>query len=72
MDANKLWAEIKRHGDTQGTLAQSMGITRATLSNKMSEKNTASFTQPEISFIKERYGLTPEEVNDIFFNEKVS
>lgn len=72
MNVNKLWAEIKKNGDTQGELAKMMGVTRATLSNKMSEKNKASFTQPEISFIKERYNLSPEEVDAIFFDEKVS
>lgn len=72
MNTAELWSKIKKIGDNQGTLAEAMGMTRATLSAKMNEKNKASFSQPEICFIKERYNLTPEEVDLIFFATEVS
>lgn len=67
MNKNELWAMIKRHGDTQGELAESLGISRATLSKKMNEKGNSSFTQPEIAHIKERYKLSAEDISNIFF-----
>ena len=48
------------------------GKSRTTLSNKMNETNGAEFTQGEIAKIKERYNVTTEEVDEIFFTTKVS
>lgn len=59
------------YGDTGGTLAEYLGITRATLSAKMNENN-AVFTQKEILAIKERYSLSPEQIDLIFFKKIVS
>ena len=39
---------------------------------KLNEKDGAEFTQGEIKALKERYNLTPEEVDAIFFARKVS
>ena len=52
------------HGDTQRSLAEALEIAELTLSKKLNEKN--EFTQSEIKAIKNRYSLTPEEVDDIF------
>lgn len=67
MNKKKLKAAIAEHGETQKILAEALGISRVTLCRKMSEKAEAVFTQPEMSFIKKRYGLTDEAVSAIFF-----
>ena len=72
MNKKLLEARMKLHGDIGKTLAMHIGIARTTLSNKMNETNGAEFTQREISKIKERYSLTAEEVDEIFFASKVS
>lgn len=71
---NKIELEImmKRHGDTQSILADAIGISRVRLNAKINETNGASFTQPEISAIKERYNLSDSDINAIFFEKKVS
>jgi len=72
MDINKLKSKMALHGDTGGDLAGYLSISRSTLSSKMNETNGSEFTQNEILKIKERYSLTSEEVDEIFFNKKVS
>lgn len=71
---NKLELEIimKRYGDTQSRLAEAIGISRVRLNAKINETNGASFTQPEISAIKERYNLSDTDINSIFFERNVS
>jgi hypothetical protein len=59
-------------GDTQGTLAEAIGMTPPRLSSKITEWNGAEFTQSEIKIIKERYNLTNDEVDAIFFADDVS
>lgn len=59
------------NNDTNKTLAEFLDISEASLSNKINEKGT-EFKQGEIAAIKDRYHLTAEQVDDIFFNEKVS
>ncbi len=72
LNKKELEAEMKRHGDTGGTLAEYLGIARGTFSAKLNETNGAEFTQGEIAKIKERYSLDAESIVVIFFNEKVS
>lgn len=72
LNKKELEAEMKRFGDTGGTLANFLGIARGTFSAKLNETNGAEFTQGEIAKIKERYSLSPESVIIIFFNQKVS
>lgn len=60
-----------KNGDTQAALAEAMGISLSRLNAKINN-NGAEFKQAEILFIKKRYKLTAKEVNEIFFNEKVS
>ena len=59
------------NGDTNAILAGVIGISPQTFSAKINE-NGGEFTQSEITKIRERYNLSPEEVDDIFFKEKVS
>lgn len=72
MNKNKLESIMKLHGDNGNSLSVYLGMARCTFSAKLNETNGAEFTQGEISAIKEKYNLTPEEVVEIFFNEKVS
>ena len=72
MNKNELEAMMKRHGDTGGDLAAYLGIHRSTFSAKLNETSGAEFTQGEIAMIKTRYLLSPDEVDAIFFAEKVS
>ena len=72
INKRELEAEMKRHGDTGGSLALFLGIARSTFSAKLNETNGAEFTQGEIARIKERYSLDPDSVINIFFAEKVS
>lgn len=71
MNTNKLRAKMALHGDTGGTLSDALGISQQRFSMKINDNN-AEFTQSEIQMIKNRYNLTPEEVDEIFFNIKVS
>lgn len=72
MNSNKLRAVMVLNGDTGGMLAKVLGISHTRFSAKLNERNGAEFTQSEIQAIKERYGLTAEQIDDIFFNIKVS
>lgn len=54
------------HGDTNKDLANYLEITEVSVSNKINENGT-EFKQGEIAKIKEKYGLTMEQVESIFF-----
>lgn len=54
------------HGDTNRDLANYLGISEQSVSNKINENGT-EFKQGEISRIKERYNLSSEQVDSIFF-----
>lgn len=71
MDEKLLRSAMVKHGDTQSDLAEAMGISLSRLNAKINN-NGAEFKQTEIMFIKQRYKLTAKEVNEIFFNPKVS
>lgn len=72
MNSNKLLGVIKAYGDRQVDLADAIGISRVSLSAKIHERNGATFTQPEILKIKQRYSLSCDEIDAIFFNDCVS
>lgn len=72
MNKNKLESIMKLHGDTGGSLSEYIGVSRQRFSCKKNEKNGAEFTQTEITLIKQKYSLTPREVDEIFFESKVS
>lgn len=67
VNANLLKSKIVLHGETMATLADYLGISRQTLTLKMSGAN--DFTQSEIKQIILKYDLTLEETNAIFFGE---
>ena len=60
------------HKDTNVTLGKALDIAYQTVSAKLNNTNGAEFTQGEITILKERYSLTPEEIDKIFFNNEVS
>lgn len=66
MNSNILKSKIKLNEDTQENLAEYLGITNSTLSFKINGKN--DFLRAEIQLIKQRYNLTPQEIDQIFFN----
>lgn len=68
MNKNLLLSVIVGHGETQKILAEALGISRVTLSRKLSEQHNASFSLPEIAYIRKRYALSDACVMSIFFN----
>ena len=64
MDKARFNSVMVLHGDTQGSLAQALEMAQETLSRKLNEQG--EFSQSEIKAIKNRYNLTPEEVDAIF------
>ena len=56
-------------GDNFTDLAKYIGISYQALSKKLN--GHVDFKRVEIALIKNRYNLTPEEVDFIFFNEEV-
>ena len=67
MKKNLLEAQMKIHGDRQEDLAKAIGVSLNTFSMKLNGRNDRGFTGTEIQKIKERYNLTAEEVDEIFF-----
>lgn len=57
--------------DTNKKLAEFLNCSEQTVCNKINENGT-EFKQGEIAMIIKRYNLTPEQITDIFFTEKVS
>ena len=68
MDRARFKSVMVLHGDTQRTLAEALEMAELTLSKKLNEKN--EFTQSEIKAIKNRYNLTPDEVDAIFLKNE--
>lgn len=63
---------MKKHGDTGIILSEYLGISRTTFSAKLNEYKGYDFTQEEIGMIKDKYELSPEELDAIFFSRDVS
>ena len=59
------------YGDTNRDLAEYLGISQQSVSSKINENGT-EFRQGEIAKIKDRYSLSAEQVNNIFFGTIVS
>ena len=72
MNTNKLRAVMALNGDTGGELSLAVGLSQQRFSAKLNDKHGAEFTQSEMQIIKDKYNLTAEEIDDIFFNKKVS
>lgn len=72
MNENFFKGTVIKNGDTYESLAEYLGISAVTLTRKVRPKYESEFTQDEIRRIKEKYHLTPEEVDEIFFADVVS
>ena len=68
MNTMLLKSVMTLHGDNIKTLAEYLGKTPQMISRKINEDN-AEFRQGEIALIKERYNLTAEQVEEIFFSQ---
>lgn len=66
MNRQLLRAKIAENGDTQAKLAAAIGISTSNLSDKINGK--VPFRQNEIAGIRNRYHLSAQEVDLIFFN----
>ncbi|MBU5227804.1 helix-turn-helix domain-containing protein [Clostridium senegalense] len=69
MNTNEFKAARIRKGYTQEKLSKLLGVTKSSLSRK--ENGLTPFNCIEVSILKEILKLTPEEIDNIFFNEKV-
>lgn len=71
-NTNLLKARMVERGDDDcvAKLAELLGISRNTASNKLNGK--AKFDQREIYLISEKYGLSDEDIRKIFVKDDVS
>jgi DNA-binding XRE family transcriptional regulator len=67
MNKAKLKSIMTLHGDTNKDLAELLGISEQSFSSKINENGT-EFKQGEITKIKDKYNLSPVEVDAIFFD----
>lgn len=68
MNAKLLRSVMVLYGDTNATLAEFLGITEQSVSNKINENGT-EFKQGEIAKMKARYNLDSDMIDRIFFAE---
>jgi DNA-binding transcriptional regulator YiaG len=66
MNSKLLKSVMVLHGDKIKDLAEYLGITERSASAKINENKT-EFKQGEIAKIRDRYNLTAEQVEAIFF-----
>lgn len=72
LNKNLLVSKMKLHGDTQADLTKWIGISLQRFNAKLNGTGGAEFTHSEIMRIKEKYNLTAEEIDKIFFDKDVS
>lgn len=68
MNKNQLRSVMALHGENDGMLAEYLGISKSRFSAKINETGGAEFNQGEILKIKNKYNLTADEIDMIFFN----
>ena len=68
MNKNLFRAMHTAHGDTQKQVADILGIAEQTLSSKVNGET--DFKHSEIKTLIDRYGLTPEQDDTIFFSNE--
>lgn len=66
MNGSLLKSIMVLNGDTIRSLAEHLDISPQSVSDKINERGT-EFRQGEIAMIKERYNLSAEQVEAIFF-----
>lgn len=70
MNKTALRCVMLTHGETYQDLARLLKISRQSFANKINEVGT-EFKQSEIATISAHYGLTAQEVAEIFFAPSV-
>ena len=71
MNGKLLRSIMVLHGDTNASLADFLGISETSLSNKINENGT-EFKMNEMQKIKSRYNLDSDMIDRIFFASMVS
>ena len=71
MNKNMFVSKMKLFGETQEILADALDLSLSRLNAKINERDGAEFKQSEIKFFRDRWDLTPEEVDQIFFASSV-
>lgn len=66
MNKKLLRSIMALHGETYSDLADLLGISYQSISDKINENGT-EFKQGEIAEIRQHYNLTAEQVTNIFF-----
>ena len=66
MKKEQLRSIMVLHGDTNKDLADYLGISEQSVSNKINENGT-EFKQGEIARIKTKYNLSSEQIDNLFF-----
>lgn len=66
MNKELLRSVMVLNGETNRDLAEVLGISEQSVSNKINE-NKSEFKQGEIAIIRQHYNLTEEQVVNIFF-----
>ena len=67
MNKQKFKSILALNGETQKSLAEYLKISETTLSLKISGR--ADFSRVEIKEIKEKFNLTANDLDEIFFNQ---
>lgn len=57
---------MAKNRETMSTLAVALGKCKATVSNCVNGNNNSEFTRSDIQTLKERWKLTPEQVDKVF------
>lgn len=65
MNKNRLLGVIKSAGDTQQDLADALDQALNTVNSKINGR--VEFSRADLQTIKEKYSLSPEEMDIIFF-----
>ena len=71
MNKNMFVSKMKLFGDIQESLAKELGVSLSNLNAKINETNGSQFRMREIKFFRDRWHLTPEEVDQMFFTSNV-
>jgi hypothetical protein len=67
MNSNLLKSVMLYHGDTIKDIAEFLDLSETSVCNKINERGT-EFKQGEIAKIRDRYNLSADQVESIFFN----
>ena len=61
---------MAKNRETMSTLAVALGKCKATVSNCVNGNNNSEFNRADIQVLKERWKLTPEQVDKVFLHRR--